>query len=617
MTAKSQTALAWLRRLALSRPAAVCAVAVVCWGAFLLVSWKLATARELRSAEQAVRSSLAHRAQSPAAAAAQLVQDPALKGVVATVVVRAKARSFALGAAATRGPAIDVSLGSAGSLRIYVSPSFVAARARQDFWPLAALVAVMLAIVAIVAAHPRAAPVPARRLARRNDHRTDPLTGLLNRAGFDELATALIRRRARLTLLLLDLDRFKQVNDTLGHANGDSVLKQIAARLKVASRDGDVLARLGGDEFAIVLGDVESKNDARLVAERVASSLDAPIVVGGLSIRVEASIGIAIAPDHGRKLSQLTHAADVAMYAAKRGDTSYAFYSRDLDAVDTAALSLVGELRRAMNEQELRLVYQPKLDLATGAVTSVEALARWEHPSRGLLAPGSFIPLAEQSNLLNPLTLHLAEMALKQANRWSRHDPPIKVAFNLSARNLLDSALPHDLYKLVADWRIPTARLELEITESTIMSDPTRAQRVLQTLHNMGFSLAIDDYGTGYSSLAYIQRLPVSTLKIDRSFVADIPENQANAEIVRSTITMAHNLGLEVVAEGVETAEAMNYLKAIGCDRIQGYLVSKPVPAEQLTAWLSALEALPRPAPRQPGRSDAVQIAAPAAQLSS
>ena len=428
---------------------------------------------------------------------------------------------------------------------------------------------------------------------------SDGLTGLPNRTMFTDLVQSTLsgagRRKHAGAVMLMDLDRFKDVNDTLGHHNGDLLLQRIASRLDSVLRNTATVARLGGDEFAILLTDAPDRQQVVPVVRRILKVLEEPVVVGGLALQVEASIGIAMFPEHGRTVDAVMRAADVAMYVTKEQRSGYEFYDeeRHEHRHDAGRLALIGELRRAMDETELVLFYQPKVALSTGKVKGVEALARWHHPERGLLSPDEFIPLAERSNLLRPMTLYLIDTALRQANAWRAKGLEISVAVNLSMQNMLDLRLPNDLARLLTSWRLPAGSLELEITESTIMADHRRATTILSRLSKMGVRLSIDDFGTGYSSLAYLQELPVDAIKIDKSFVMEMHQDAGNATIVQSTVDLGHNLGLEVVAEGVETVESYNTLARLGCDYAQGYFLSKPLSPEKMTIWLEVFSELP------------------------
>jgi diguanylate cyclase (GGDEF)-like protein len=428
---------------------------------------------------------------------------------------------------------------------------------------------------------------------------SDGLTGLANRTMFQEAIQSAIsgsgRKKVVGAVMLMDLDRFKDVNDTLGHHNGDLLLQRIGSRLDSVLRNTATVARLGGDEFAILLRDVSDRQAVVPVVRRVLKVLEEPVVVGGLALQVEASIGIAMFPEHGRTADAVMRAADVAMYVTKEQRSGYEFYDEEAHEHrhDAGRLALIGELRRAMDETELVLYYQPKVDLRTGQAKGVEALARWHHPERGLLSPDEFIPLAERSNLLRPMTLFLLDTALRQANAWRSKGIEVTVAVNLSMQNMLDLRLPNDLARLLTSWRLPAGSLELEITESSIMADHRRAQTILGRLSKMGVRLSIDDFGTGYSSLAYLQELPVDAIKIDKSFVMSMQSDAGNATIVQSTVDLGHNLGLEVVAEGVETIEVYNKLAELGCDYAQGYFLSKPLEPAKTTVWLEVFGGLP------------------------
>jgi diguanylate cyclase len=420
----------------------------------------------------------------------------------------------------------------------------------------------------------------------------DDLTGLPNRTLFgDRLQQALLRvgrEPGQPTVLLMDLDRFKEVNDTLGHAAGDSVLRDFATRLQLAVRKGDTMARLGGDEFAMIVT-ARDPEDVLDVIKRIQVAAEHPFNVRGLPIGLEVSIGVAQYPEHGDDPETLTRHADIAMYAAKCGRTGFAIFDAATSQVDTGKLTIVTELRSAIENDELVLHYQPKADLATGQVASVEALVRWQHPVRGLIPPDDFIPLAQQTTLVTPLTMWVLDEALRQCRAWEDDGLVLSVAVNLSPRNLSDTQLPAELAKLLKKWRLAPSRVELEITETAIVSDPFRAKAVLDRLGAMGVRLSIDDFGTGYSSLEYLKRLPVNEIKIDRSFVTRMLESEDDGIIVRSTIELARNLGLDVVAEGVEDEETWTRLKALNCDTAQGYLLSEPLPAAELTSHLRAL----------------------------
>jgi diguanylate cyclase (GGDEF)-like protein len=380
------------------------------------------------------------------------------------------------------------------------------------------------------------------------------------------------------------LNDFKDVNNTLGHHHGDLLLKEIGPRLQGFLRQSDTVARLGGDEFALLLPDTDQEGALR-VAKKAHEVLAVPFKVEGLNIAVEASIGIAHFPDHGATASVIMQRADVAMYAAKRSGSGSAVYAAERDHYSARRLALMGELRYAIEHDELALFYQPKIHMQTRRVIGVEALLRWRHPHRGIIPPDEFIPLAERSGLIRPLTAWVLSTALDQARAWEHDGLQLSVAVNLSARNLSDTQLPDHLTDLLRRTGAPAGRLELEITESSIMADPARALDVLTRLHRMGIPLAIDDFGTGYSSLGYLKRLPVSAVKVDKSFVKNMETDDNDAVIVRSTVELAHNLGLQVIAEGVETSYLWDRLAALGCDAAQGYYMSQPMPADALSKW--------------------------------
>ena len=386
--------------------------------------------------------------------------------------------------------------------------------------------------------------------------------------------------------MLLDLDRFKEVNDTLGHHPGDLLLIQVGQRLAGALREADTVARLGGDEFAVLLPGATAEG-AGAVADKLRVALQQPLSIGGIALDLDASIGIAVYPEHGNDPAKLLQHADVAMYGAKQAHVGCLVYDPTVDQHSPKRLALLGGLRRALEDDQLVLHYQPKADLGSGQIHSVEALVRWQHPEHGLLGPGEFIPLAERTGLIHPLTRWVLDAALEQTAQWRHADRRLSVAVNISTRCLLDPAFPDQVASQLATWQVPADLLVLEITESAVMADPDHALEVLGRLHHLGVGLAVDDFGTGYSSMAYLKELPVDELKIDRSFVSQMATSPSDAVIVRSTIDLGHNLGLRVVAEGVENQHAWRQLSALGCDIAQGYYLGRPMPASELEQQLT------------------------------
>jgi diguanylate cyclase (GGDEF)-like protein/PAS domain S-box-containing protein len=425
----------------------------------------------------------------------------------------------------------------------------------------------------------------------------DPLTGLPNRSMFSErIAHAIEQARrhgTKLAVALIDLDRFKEINDSLGHSAGDHLLINVGAQMGQALRASDTVARLGGDEFGLVLPDLSDTAALTPVLERLRTVLEEPIQVQSLPIGIEVSMGIALYPDHGLDAPTLMQRADIAMYEAKRNGLGHVFYDGSAHEQDLTSLTLVADLRRAISEHELVLHYQPKAALESGKVTSVEALLRWNHPVRGMARPDSFIPLAQETSLIGPLTLYVIEQALHQVRAWREQGLALSVAVNLSTRNLLDRSLPRQVEDLLGRCEVSPKDLELEVTESSMLANPTRARAVLAELSDLGIRLSIDDFGTGYSSLAYLRELPVDEIKIDRSFVLGMSEEEGDAVIVRSTVDLGRNLGLEVVAEGVETLEDWEFLRELGCTTAQGYFLSRPLPAAELSEWMHTRLAAP------------------------
>ena len=483
-------------------------------------------------------------------------------------------------AGTVRGDATTISNASRKSLRTYAPVAFsggtgavalyedygpIARAAASTFLPTAgvfeaALILLLIALVPLL----RRVTVRLRRQMEEIRHRAlyDQLTELPNRTLFrDRVEQAILEARRKAgsaAVMFLDIDHFKEINETL--------------------------ARLGGDEFAILCSG--SADDAVQLSERLHGVLHEPFTVCELPLEVALSVGIATFPEHGDDVDGLLRHADVAMYLAKGAHAGTAVYDADQDSNDAARLALAGELRRAIENDQLVLHFQPKAELDSGRIVGVEALVRWIHPERGFIPPNDFIPIAERTGLIKPLSRYVVTAALRQCAAWRDTGLDLQVAVNLTIPDLLDLELPGLIAGLLLETGVRPDQLELEITESTILADPFRVRQVLTDLNGLGLRLAIDDFGTGYSSLAYLKRLPVQTIKIDRSFVMDMCENVNDATIVRSTIDLGRNLGLAVVAEGVETQETWDALRRHGCTLAQGYLISKPLPADDLRALL-------------------------------
>jgi diguanylate cyclase (GGDEF)-like protein len=436
------------------------------------------------------------------------------------------------------------------------------------------------------------------RLAARAERQAtrDALTGLPNRPRLRDLIGRAIAARAEtgapFAIMLMDLDRFKEINDTLGHHHGDLLLQLVGDRLQGTLHNGDVVGRLGGDEFVVIVGDVSDEHGAGRVAEHIHAALRVPFALEGLPVEVGASIGIATFPQDGSDVATLLQHADIAMYHAKRHHLPYAAYAAEHDHHSPAQLMLAADLRRAVEgHDELEPLYQLLVDFDTQRIASVEALARWRHPALGLLGPAAFIEVAESTGLIRNLTLRVLERSLRERAAWAADGWDLAVAVNVSMRTLLDRSFPSLVAERLADSGTAPDRLKLEITESTIMADPATVTAVLRELDAMGVTLAIDDFGTGYSSLAYLHQLPVRELKIDRSFVTDMASDPDSALIVRSTIELAHNLGLRVIAEGVEDGATLAQIRALGCDGVQGFHLARPHTAAQVTGAARVLEA--------------------------
>lgn len=429
-------------------------------------------------------------------------------------------------------------------------------------------------------------------LNRLNEHQAlhDSLTGLPNRTFFRSAVEKALKSAGKDdrggAVLIIDLDRFKEVNDTLGHHTGDLLLQGVGQRLKATLRGVDTIARLGGDEFAVVLPAMTDPTAAIQVAQKIQSALDQPFSLKNLTLDIEASIGIALYPEHAEDVDTLLQRADVAMYLVKETHGGYGVYSPERDQHTPRRLSLLGDLRRAIAGSELRLFYQPKADIRTGEITDVEALVRWENPRHGPVLPDEFIPLAQHTGLIRPLTLWVLNEAIKQVHLWQQEGINLGVAVNLAPRNMQDLTIPDEIESLLQTWGVRPERLTLEITESAITDDPLRATEVLTRLNSMGVRLALDDFGTGYSSLAHLKRLPVGEIKIDKSFVINMITDENDAAIVKSTIELGRSLGLTVVAEGVETLAVWSLLDQLGCDVAQGFYLSEPLSADQFATWL-------------------------------
>jgi diguanylate cyclase len=420
--------------------------------------------------------------------------------------------------------------------------------------------------------------------------RHDPLTGLPNRRFFTERSDAALAEAAETgghsAMLMLDLDRFKEVNDTLGHQYGDELLRQVAARSAAAVRATDTVARLSGDEFAVLLPGLPLDAAAAL-AGRLLASLHRSFVLGDVTVDVEVSVGIAAAPEHADTSEVLLRCADIAMYAAKDSKAGAMVYRPAMHAEDGSRLLVLGDLRRALEKtDQLSVHYQPKIRLDDGELSGVEALVRWQHPLRGNVPPNDFIPIAETTGLITRLTMYVLRMAVAQGRAWFDEGLATPIAVNLSPRCLLDQNLVALVTDVLAEFELAPGLLRLEVTESAVMANPTLATEMLTELHGLGVGLSIDDYGTGYSSMAYLKRLPVDELKVDRTFVRDVDNDREDVALVRGAIELGHSLGMSVVAEGVESAGHATTLRSLGCDVAQGYHYARPMPATEFTNWM-------------------------------
>jgi len=432
----------------------------------------------------------------------------------------------------------------------------------------------------------------------------DSLTGLLNRRKFLErleygLAQAR-RSNTELALMFLDLDGFKLVNDSLGHDVGDELLKMVAERLVACLRESDTVARLGGDEFTAVLTQVTSRDQVERAAERVLESLGKAIDLGDRSVHIGASIGVAMYPEHGADVRTLLRSADMAMYQAKaEGRNNIRFYNQEVGEAVQTRMSMETSIRSALDNDQFTVFYQPIVDLQEQRIRSFEALVRWNHPELGVVSPVDFIPLAEESGLIGPLGLRVLRLACEQAKFWETViDERVHVAVNLSAKQFSDRHLVSSFRRIFDEVGICPTRLEFELTENTVMHDVDRSVAMLKELKDLGAEISIDDFGTGYSSLAYLKKFPLDCLKVDRSFVSTLPDNTDDCAIVSAVIAVAHSLRLNVVAEGVEERAQMDFLRELGCDRVQGYLLGRPTPATAVPQMLrEGLSVLAKPAP--------------------
>jgi diguanylate cyclase (GGDEF)-like protein len=466
-----------------------------------------------------------------------------------------------------------------------------------------------------LASHAGAALANARLVDRLNHESLhDSLTGLANRAFFQQrLAQVLEAKRATSAVLLMDLDRFKEVNDTLGHHHGDLLIKEIGRRLATQIRGDDLLARLGGDEFAVLMANIGEK-EAVATAERIRAALAEPMHLQGVSMEVTASVGVALAPLHAADAATLMQRADVAMYTAKQGYTGVQVYRAELDDYSPRRLALAGSLRGAIEDGQLSLRYQPQARVKDDAVVGAEALVRWEHPEYGEVPPDDFIGIAEQTGQIRELTRFVLDEAIRECSVWAAAGTPIAVSVNVSVRNLLEADLVETVSTLLERHGVSPYNLTLEITETHLMADPARTAEVLRALARAGVRVSIDDFGTGYSSLGYLKQLPVSELKVDKSFVRDLAPGSDDAAIIRAIVQMARALRLEVMAEGVENAETEELLREIGCDGMQGYHLARPMKALAFREWLRERDTTARrvtlralPSPRS-GRADAPAV---------
>jgi diguanylate cyclase (GGDEF)-like protein len=506
-----------------------------------------------------------------------------------------------------------VNNGLAGAASALADDASVLPQLLDDFAFQASTAAVLLGLapIVVVVAHFSLVLIPLMLLplgavylggwqAALNDHEAlhDPLTGLPNRAYFRVNAEQAVRAReredGRLALMVMDLDRFKEINDGLGHRIGDVLLREIGPRLGCVLDEACTVARLGGDEFAVLVPRVHGPGEAVKIAENLTAALESGFGVEGLELEVGASIGIACWPEHGEDVDTLMRHADAAMYQAKQSRSGHAIYRSLHGSASRDPLEMGAELRRAIQSGQLEVHYQPQVQLNTGVVLGVEALARWEHPLRGQVSPGDFIPLAEATGLIRTLTMSVLDSALAQWRLWRSAGIDVELAVNLSAGDLLDGSLPAGVQKLLERWSVPAERLTLEVTESTVIADSRGAGEVLARLSALGVRLSIDDFGTGYSSMSYLRTLPVNEVKIDRSFVTTLDTDDRDRLIVSSVVDLAHRLGLRAVAEGAESVRTLDELELLGCDLVQGFQLARPMPGADIEAWMNARE-LPVP----------------------
>jgi len=418
----------------------------------------------------------------------------------------------------------------------------------------------------------------------------DSVTDLPNRVllvdRLEQATQAGLRRKTILALLIFNINNFKEINDTLGHFNVDRLLKQVVSRLQGAARKSDTLSRIDGSEFAILLPIIQKNEDIILFIKKILKIFTEPFSINKLTFEIQISIGAAVFPEHGKDVDTIMQRANLALFTAIQSHQQYTIYSNDLDKNSPHRITMMGELRKAIDNDELVLYYQPKINLETDRISGVEALVRWQHPEHGFLPPDEFIPMAERTGLIKLLSIWVLKEALGQAEKWHNKNLKLNIAINLSPTTFLDSDLPDLIIGMLSIYDIPAEYVILEITESSMIKDPDLAMEILNRLTKRGLKISIDDFGTGYSSLAYLKKLPVSEIKIDKSFVSDMLKNDNDAVIVKSIIDLGHNLSLNVVAEGVEDKKTAARLKTLGCDVLQGYYFSKPLSNKDFLGWL-------------------------------